>query len=414
MDRLDLDPRAHALLEPVLAVLHAALPNLPDSAPIQVRIGEVAGLSRLDGGVLVLSHRLEGPGVVAEGEPESPLPPLDRWRRAAGLVLEAVALRSLSALVDRPPGDDWRWMGAAIYAADAVAPELGIAGNDLAQAIATGDPGRFPRAGVAACLAWKAQGADPITRARDLLDDGVVSAVEWVKLGHWVLERGTALLGIPVQRVSEADIPLELGPWRWQPLRIPAHPRGGSIGVHGDGEVGDRWAIGGSVHRTIAASAAGGARFEPEPGGPVGDWVVTSAEGFGQVMGSRGVFFQFRADGRMEVVLADAFVGPLAALGMAGQVGTSGVAAGRWAVAGQFLVNFEGIVPQGLTMHGRSRDRFMMPAGGFGMGEWLQAMCDAPWGWSSQADRMVLRGKMMGGAVEVRLRREAEPAILSH
>jgi hypothetical protein len=47
-----------------------------------------------------------------------------------------------------------------------------------------------------------------------------------------------------------------------------------------------------------------------------------------------------------------------------------------------------------------------VPARGFGLGEWLHALADAPWGWvNAPADRLVLRGQMLGGEVEVRLRR---------
>ncbi len=406
MDRLDLDLRSRVALGPVLAEIQRGMEHLPDVSPLKVRMGDVPGLYRLHGDELTLSAGFEGPDVVHPAEPESPLPPLDRWRRAAATVLEATALRGLSQLVQQPPGTDWRWIGAAVYAADQVAPELGIAANDLAQAVETGDPGRFPRAGVAVGKAWAAQGHDPISRSRDLLDDGVLSATEWLGIGRWILEKAPATLPVPLRRVPAVDIPVVLAPWRWVPLDIPAHSRGGQVGVTGDGEVAERYAVAGKVHRTLAASAAGGCTLTAEPGGPVGDWSVASAEGFGQVMGARGVDFRFQASGRLEVILADAFVGPLAAVGVAGQVGTSGVADGRWSVAGPQQLRFEGIVPQGLTMHGRTRDRFMVPANGFGMGEWLQAMCDEPWGWGVQGDRLILRGRIGGAGVEVRLRKE--------
>ena len=94
-------------------------------------------------------------------------------------------------------------------------------------------------------------------------------------------------------------------------------------------------------------------------------------------------------------------------MSVAGEVGTSGVADGRWGVAGPHLLAFRDIVPVGLTMHSRgARDRFMMPAQGFGLGEWLGAMCTSPWGWIEEGDRLFLRGRMMGGPVEVRFRRE--------
>jgi hypothetical protein len=407
MQRLDLDPRARALLEPVLSVVHAGLAALPEPpSALRVVIDDRPGWWWLHGDRLALSSDFEGPGVTHPLEEPTGLPPVDRWRRAAGAVLEAASLRSIAALVGEPPGTDWRWRGPALFAADAVAPELALGDADLALAIRTGDPGGHPRAGFAVCRAWQARGDDPISRARDLLEGGVVSADEWLALGTWVFEQGPARLPAPVARRAEVDVPGSLGPWQWAPMRVAPHPRGGRVGLTGDGAITDAYAVADQVHRAVVAAGAGGCQWVAEPGGPVGRWSVTSAEAFGQVLGARGVSFAFHGSGRLEVVLADAFVGPLAALGVAGQMGTSGTADGQWAVAGAQRLQLRGIVPFGLTVHGRSRDRFMMPAQGFGLGEWLQAMCDAPWGWAVQGDRLVLRGVIGGAMVEVRLRQE--------
>ena len=166
------------------------------------------------------------------------------------------------------------------------------------------------------------------------------------------------------------------------------------------------WVAAGALHRTLAGATDGGATLVGTPGGPVGSWEVASAEGFDQVMGARGISFRFEPSGVVRIVLADAFVGPLAAVAMAEQVGTSGLVEGRWRVVGRQSLGFAGISAQGLTMHGRSRDRFLMPASGFGIGEWLEALADAPWAWEQRGDRLVLRGTMMGAGVEVRLRKE--------
>ena len=121
-------------------------------------------------------------------------------------------------------------------------------------------------------------------------------------------------------------------------------------------------------------------------------------------MGARGISFVFRAGGSLEIIMADAFVGPLAALPMAEQVGTSGVASFTWHVSGAHQLRFAGLNTRGLTMHGRQEDQFMMPAKGFGIGEWLTALQEGPWWWGPNRDRLVLRGTMMGGDVEVRLK----------
>lgn len=403
-----LDDRATTLLFPVQGILSQGLALLPDGPSISVTVRPIQAMYTLVRDEVQLSEGLLGPGVHHPDEPGGPLPPMDRWRRAVASVLEAVALRELARRTHIPAGDDWRWVGAAIHAADTVAPELGVADPDLALAVMTGSPGLHPRAGVAVMRAWAAQGIDPIRQVRYLLEGGLVSVTEWLRIGQWVLssEGGVGQLPVRVERLAEADIPVEIPAWSWRPLRVPAHPRGGFVKLEGDGLVDDAWAEAGTELRTLAVAASSACRATPEPGGPLGAWEVSSAEGFGQVLGARGIRFTFSADGRLELVLADAFVGPLAAVAMAEQVGTSGVCAGRWRVAGKQQLRFDGIETRSLTLHSRTRDRFMMPARGFGLGEWLIALGEDVWGWQlSTTDRLVLRGRMMGGDVEVRLKR---------
>lgn len=402
---LDLDDRARDLLAPVLALVHRGLDRFPDAGVLTVEVGAASGWSDLRGDSILLSEGLLGPEVHHPDEAPGPLPPLDRWRRAAACVLEGAALRELARRTGVDVGADWRWVGSAVDAADRVAPELSIAGPDLAQALATGDLGAHPRAGVAAMRAWRASGADPIERAHYLICGGILSCEEWLSLGSWVFDpRGAAaLLPVPIERVADADIPVALGPWTWRPLLVPAHGRGGLIEVEGDGIVGEPWAVAEEAHRTLAASTHG-CRLQGSPGGPVGRWEVASAAGFGQVLGARGIEFAFHGGGALELVLADAFVGPLAAVAMAEEVGTSGTVSGRWRVAGARRLAFRGVAGHGLTMHER-RGGFLVPAQGFGLGQWLRALEDDAWAWEiAQDGRLVMRGTMMGGTVEVRLR----------
>lgn len=405
-DRVLPDDRAEVLLAPVADVIRAGLDRLPPVPPLEVELGPVAGQARLDGGRLVLSDRFEGPGLVHPDEAMGPMPPLDRWRRAAATVLESVALLALARQLGRPPERDWRWIGAAAHMADTAAPELGLALPDLALAIRTGSPGRHPRAGVAVMQAWAAFGDDPGRRIRQLLAGGVISEPEWLAVGRWVLspEGAAARLPVPVSRPAPLTLPAELDAWSFLPVALDPHPRGGHLALDGPGAVADPWVPGGAAHRTLVGATAGLCRVTGEPGGPVGEWEVASAQGFGQVLGARGITFRFAASGALEIVLADAFVGPLAALPMAEQVGTSGLVQGRWRVAGAHRLGFEGIGAAGLTLHGRSRDRFMVPARGFGLAEWLEALSGEVWAWEQTADRLVMRGPMMGATVEVRLR----------
>lgn len=406
-DRILPDERAEVLLAPVADVIRTGLDRLPPVPPLAVTVGPVDGPMRLDGGCIVLSERLEGPGLVHPDEPMGPVPPLDRWRRAAGCVLEGVALTGLARAVGRPPEADWRWIGAAAFLADRAAPDLGLALPDLALAVRTGAPGRHPRAGLAVLRAWQAFGEDPRRRILELLDGGVISEPEWLDIAHWVLspEGAPAALPLPVDRPEPLSLPARLEPWSFRSLRLEAHPRGGRLQVDGTGSVARPWVVGGLEHLTLVGATVESCEVRGEPGGPVGDWEVASAQGFGQIVGARGISFRFTRAGGLEIVLADAFVGPLAALPVAEQVGTSGLVPGRWRVAGPSRLRFDGVDPGRLTLHGRARGRFMVPARGFGLAEWLEALAEGVWAWEQTSDRLVLRGPMKGGTVELRMRR---------
>ena len=406
MLRLRPDTRAHELLSPVDDQLQRALRMLPGGPAAPVLVQPCPTPYRLAGPAIVLSEDLLGPGIHHPSEPEGPAR-LDRWRRALASVLEGASLLELARRTQATPDtNDWRWIGAAIYAADVVAPDAGLALPDIAVGLASADMGAYPRGGVLPYLAWRQSGTDPLQQAQYLLEGGVVSPQEWLKLAGWLADpRG------PVQRLSvvptlpaAVDVPVDLAPWSWRKVHIPPHPRGGKVEVQGDGAVAKPGAVADVEHRTLAAAGEGGCSLLPGVGGPTGCWEVASAEGFGQIMGARGIQFSFRPSGQLELVLADAFVGPLAAVAMAEEVGTSGVTTGSWRVAGPHQVQFVGIRSASLTMHGRRRGGFAMPAGGFGIGSWLQALEDAPWAWKQLPDRLVLRGTMQGGAVEVRLR----------
>ncbi len=408
---LTLQPDAEAtdLLAPVEDVLHKAARLLPGGAPVAIRLADLGrpylvGTSRTP--EVVLDRGLLGPGPHASWEPTTALPPLDRWRRALSCVLEGCALVELARRTDAPPDlDDWRWVGAAIYAATMVAPDAHLADPDLAVALTTGDLARHPRAGVAAYQAWRQVGVDPIQQAQYLIDGGVVSGQEWLKLGRWIFNtRGPmSTLPGPVHPVDPVDIPTELTPWSWRLLHVPAHRRGGHVEVDGPGAVHRPWAQADEPLRTLSGSPEAPSRLTPGPGGPVGTWEVASAEAFGHIVGARGVQLTFRGDGQLELLLADAFIGPLAAVAMADELGTSGLTHGRWRVVGPQRLGFEGLQGATLTMHGR-RQGFAMPTGGFGLEPWLKALCDDPWAWKTHDDRLVLRGTMRGGTVEVRLR----------
>ncbi|NCG20146.1 MAG: hypothetical protein GWP91_14145 [Rhodobacterales bacterium] len=407
MDRADIDEPTRALLTPVAALISHAVALLPPCPPLRIRVGDVPGFYRLEGRSLILSEHLVTAKVHHPEEPVRAMPPLDRWRRAAGSVLESVALLGMSKQLRRSPGRDWRWQGAAIDLVDQACPELELAQPDVAEAIRLGDPGRHPRTGVVVFRAWRHQGVPMAERRKYLLEGGVVSAKEWAEIGLWVMSGlgAGAALPVLVPSVSAVDVPAGLTPWSWRRLSVPPHVRGGYVAGTGDVLIAQPWAKGGEALKTLAACTAQLGEALPESGGPLGQWEIASAQGFGQVMGARGVQFDFKSSGVLQLTLADAFVGPLAALAMAEEMGTSGVANGSWRVAGRLQLGFAGIASHGLTVHGRGGDGFMMPSRGFGLGEWLTALEEAPWAWQVNGDRLVMRGRMMGGAVEVRLKR---------
>ncbi len=408
MQVLETDARAEALLAPVRRVIEAAAAPLNLRETLSVSVGDAAPWSMLSTTGLVLDSSLMGPGVCHEVDRAGLAPPVDRWRRAAALVLEALVTRALVNRTGATPQNDWRWVGLAAHVADALAPELLIGATDLAVALATGDLGANPRAGAAAWKAWRVRGEDPVERFVAWLDDGVVSAAEWRSLGAWVFDPTglAALLPFPVERrTAESGLPFTLAPWSWALVRF----EGGRSGLHpvldGPGDLGDVWVIPDSQLTTVVGSAEGTTTVRAGDPVPFGEWVLASAEGAGQVFGARGVSFTFKKDGRFEAVLGDAFVGPLAALPVAEQVGTSGLVTARWQVAGATRLQLVGVDATALTLHGRRPDRFVLPARGLVLTEWLASLGDEPWSWALAHDRLVMRSRFRTMPVEVRFRK---------
>lgn len=390
-----LDPELSALLAPVHDVLSEGLARL-DANLDAVGFGAVDGwwVRRPEG--VVLSSGLLGPGIFAAGEPEGPHA-LDRWRRAAAALLEAAASARVA-----PGGPTWLREGLCIHLADRAAPSLRLVEADLWLA-AVRAPGVWPRSGVAVLRAWEAAGRDAEALAREALATGRVPMPDFLEAGRWVLGAGLAAAVPGAPQPDAADVPLALLPWSWARLAVPAHPRGGRIRVEGRGGVRPAWAVGGVSFEGLAASGEGGARLVPEPGGPVGDWELRSAEGFGQIFGARGLQFTFRPGGRLDVVLADAFVGPIAAVEASARVGTSGTATGRWQIEGPRTLSLHDLVPEGMSVHGRGGRAFVLPAEGFGLGEQLRGMEGTPWRFDVEGERLVLDGQMYGSRVRIRL-----------
>ena len=401
MARYTTDEAAAALLAPVAIRLNEAAARLPAGPSLRVAVGAVEGFYALDGDQLTLSAALAGPEVRHPAEVDGLLA-LDRWRRAVGCVLEGIALAALAAEAGRAAGAEWFWIGAAVDAADRAAPELGLAAPDLAVAVSACEPGRWPRSGVAVMRAWRAAGEDPWARALALIGGAGLEAGEWLSLGAQVLDPAARPSGVAA--APDGVLPAALGPWAWRRVLVGGGRVGGRVAVDG-GRCEPEWIEAGGERRVmVAAVEACEARLRA--GGPGGPWAMASGQGFGQMMGARGVEFTFRGSGSLEILLADAFVGPLPALEVAERMGTSGVINGRWAVSGPGELRLFGLVPMGLTVHGREEMPFAVPAPGAGLESYLKDLEGSVWRWVLEGGRLILRGESFGPTVELRFRRE--------
>ncbi|MFT7517980.1 MAG: hypothetical protein ACI9MC_000104 [Kiritimatiellia bacterium] len=397
----------HADIQGVIAPMRATLDPLLRDMDVDSLHVVPADLPRgfwsFDDNALLLDRGLCGPSIRHPNERSDDLG-LDRWRRTASCVLEACVLRQLG-LVQQ--ANDWRALGLAIHRADALAPELRLSLPDLANAAEGHDLGREPRGGVAVIRAIIATAQDP---ERLVLDPSTAlfhpTPEQWLQWGRFVLGSGLASqLPIAIQSVQPRDVPLHLDPWSWVRVDVPAHPRGGRITTAGDAVIDNPWARGGRRHNALAGSLARSGDLGTDVGGPVGTWTCTSANGWGQVFGVRGITYNFKGSGALEFVLADAFAGPLEALEVAERIGTSGVVPGRWSVDGDHTVRFSGMSTASLSMHGRDADPFIVPAAGLGMSTMLKAMQDGTWRWHISGSELTLTGTLMGGPIDIRLRR---------
>ncbi|MFK7928253.1 MAG: hypothetical protein AB8H79_08685 [Myxococcota bacterium] len=403
LNRCELSPAVADLLAPVVQLLERGLSALPEGPVVRIESGLVEGFSEWRDGVLVLSDALMGPQMNHPDEPATGLA-LDRWRRALAVVLEGVATRALEAQIERPADRrDWRWVGWAAECVDAALPELQLGLGDLLRAARLASPGVDPRQGLAVFRAVRVEGEDPTALARRWLTEDGPSQARWLELGRWVLGAGLAAqVGVPVDLATPVDVPVTLQPWSWMPIEVPAHPRGGWVRSEGSAVIEQSWARGSQILRTLAACTGGVGALSPVSVGPIGSWRQVSARGWGQMFGIRGMTWTFHGDGRLEMVLADSAAGPVEASAMADGTGTSGIAPGRWAIAGERRLTLSGLDTSRLTLHGKGSEPFVLPAGG--LSQVLQAMQGGVWRWRHEGVELYLTGPLMGGEVELRFR----------
>jgi hypothetical protein len=389
------------LLSPVRDVLASGRERLGLGTLPDVRLGAVDGLFSTVDANIVLSEALASDAICHPYDLTCGAVGIDRWRRATVSVLEAAWLIDHAQPTEAP---EWVTAGWAAWHVHNALPELGSFAPDLSWCLRTLDVSVHPRLGSILLRMWHDQGHDPEARVMQARQTGRVPM-------QWFVEAGYRLVRDPSYRADAGfpplppavDVPATLSAWSWARLDVPAHPRGGKVHVDGVGGVRPAWARSGEALVAVGGAGRGGCRLTPRAGGPVGRWDVKSAEGFGQIFGARGVQFVFQASGKVEVILADAFVGSVAELEVADRVGTSGTAAGRWCVAGPRQLTLHDIVPLGLTVHGRDETPYAVPAGPVGMGTWLRAMEGDRWRWVRDGTRLVMKGPMWGTTVEIRL-----------
>jgi hypothetical protein len=383
--------------EPLPAVLQPVADLLPGSLP-PVRSGTLSGRWALDGDTIVLPSWLDGPDPFVQEH--GPTPPIDRWRRALQAVHEASAALRFAAMWGIPYEPGWVWDGFLVDVADRALPGLGLADADVAAAIEGANPGMSPRTGVVVSRWWRTRGDDPATRTDAILRGAPLDREEWLAIGAWVFAVDGAGAALPVQvtRRTPADVPCEIQPWSWVRLDVPPHRRGGYVRPTEDAIVAQPWAPAGQRLVTLAGGLGRGGHLHAEVGGPVGRWAMASARAFGQIMGARGVEFEFRANGSWVVSLAAAVAGPVSQVD--DPMGTSGMATGTWVVDGASTIRLAGLKTDQLGVHARG-EKYALPGSQFGLGPAIQAMQSEPWQWKVEGGRLLLWGRMYGGSVEV-------------
>lgn len=406
-DRILTSEPVAQLIRSLRPLLDGALADLPPGPAVHVRFADIPSVYAVDGQEVLLSQGLAGPDMHHPLEGEGSLR-LDRWRRVIACILEGVVLVALADACSRSADlADWRWVGLAVELADHACPDLQLGLADLVRAAEVGCPGEDPRQGIGVYRALRRRGDDPMRTACDWITGArALTGEDWLEAGAFVVGAGLAAeVGVPVDVRSAVDVPVSDVPaWSWLRLDVPAHRRGGEVIAHGGAVVGQAWAKGGERLKTLAGALDARGSLKTGIGGPAGTWENVSAHGFGQPFGVRGITWTLRPDGGLELLLADAFAGPVEALEMAGSVGTSGVVPGRWSVGGERALRFSQLVTSHLTMHGRDADPFVVPAGG-ALPQALQSLQEGTWSWRLSGEELWLSGHMMGGPMQMRFRR---------
>lgn len=372
-------------------------------APIAPSVRRVEASLGLDRSVRVVDVATGAPDelVLSEGAEEE-LPEelgglaLDRWRRAAGEVLVA----SIAG-----PEADWRVRAEGLEQIDRVAPELGLLWEGLGGWWTSPERGMAERP---ARAAWYVRWA----RENGGLD-WAPSEERWLAFGAWLLDRRGPAAGAPVPLDGSTAPP---GPWEAAPLSLRrVRADGGACGLQlrPDGVAGPAVELVGEARTVVYAALHGGpALVRAEPIGPVGVWALRSGRTDLRFGAARGVELTLHADGRGEVTMADAFIGPATedALEIAAQYSVSGTIEGSWRLVSggdSVAITLGPVRPVGLTVHPRGRFGFAIPAGAMlGRAEgWLSRIAGTRWAVRPIEDGIEVEGSGLGPTVVLRFAR---------
>lgn len=411
------------LADPLRSVLDPALERLslrPLTLP-PVVAAEPGG-ARVGAAGIRLDPALLGPGTWhpddldwAEGHPHLAALALDRWRRAAGLVLEGVALAALHEGVGAPLPDTWWTIGPAAEAVDRAVPELGWLWPEAADMLFHPEIGMMAEPRRAAWLVRWFRQTDrpwPLGERPDLAD------ADWSAFGAWLedLSHGPAA-GCPV--------PLLRGPAR-EPHHVElaplshhrVHLSAGAAGATARWPGGVRALAAEEVVEAFVGTVHGGPLdVELDPLLPLGTWVLAGGTVGERPGAARGIELELHSDGSIDVIFADAFAGPPTPylLGLAKQLGVSGTGTGRFHVVradspGHGALVFDDLSPGLLSVHPRFSGRFSLPAETVlgPVNKALAAMVGKVWDFRVEAEELRLETELFGATTVLRLQRPDE------
>jgi len=393
-------------LSPAIDHARAALPELE---AITIRPGPADGpqLTLTDSGLLLRADIL-GPGMHArtdrdwlasEGPVLAPLA-LDRWRRAAGLLLEGLILHRLARQHGCAPSAlplSWRTLGWAAEWVDRLDPELGWLWQPAVGLLSA------PQRGLAAAprrAAWLFRWLATEGRAvsAEALLSWAPAPAEWAAFGAWCRDRTHGPdAGCPVTLpiAAPGKPPAEAEPLSHHPVAFTADAAG--LRLHGPA-LAETACLAGGTMRVLALGSVEGEKIvmQQSPGVASGTWSLASGELGQRVGAARGVELVLRNDGVVDISLANAFVGPVSGdvLSLASRFGASGFGGGRWSataldpVVGSGALTFTELTIEHLTIHPRKGLKFALPGQA-----WLERLRNALNRLNNRPLRYTLRGR---------------------